>query len=150
MAPNRKHPGAGPEPDEPGATARLIRYADPMAFSPHDLDLIDGAREVDIETQAPDGEPHRATIWAVVDDERVFVRSWKGADARWYREIQANPSAALHVGGHHFTVTAIPATDPDSVERTSDGFRRKYAGDPAAEAMCADDLLDTTLRLEPT
>jgi hypothetical protein len=121
-----------------------------MAFSPQELELIDRTVEVDIETQPPDGEAHRATIWAVVDDDRVFVRSWKGADARWYREIQANPAAALIVGDQRFPVTAVPATDPDSVERTSDGLRRKYAGDPATERMCRDEILDTTLRLEPT
>ena len=46
--------------------------------------------------------------------------------------------------------TAIPpATDPDSIERTSAGFLRKYASDPAAKAMVGPDVLETTLRLEP-
>lgn len=121
-----------------------------MSFSPADLAAIDRAQEVDLETQPPDGEPHRVTLWAVVDDDDVFVRSWKGEDARWYREAQANPAVALHVDGQRIAATAIPATDPDSIERTSSGFRRKYAGDPAAEQMCADDILETTLRIEPT
>jgi len=121
-----------------------------MSFSPKDLESLDRAVEVDIETQPPDGPSNRVTIWAVVDDDRVFVRSWKGEDARWYREAQANPAVALHVDGQRLTATAIPATDPDSIQRTSDGFRRKYAGDPGAEAMCAEDILATTLRLEPT
>ena len=121
-----------------------------MAFSPQELELIDRAVEVDIETQPPDGEPHRATIWAIVDDERVYVRSWNGAEAQWYQQIQANPAAALIVDGQRFPVTAVPATDPDSIERTNDGLRRKYAGDPATERMCREEILDTTLRLEPT
>ncbi len=125
-------------------------YAAGMSFTPQDLELIDRTREVEIETQPPDGPVHRTVIWAIVDDDQVFVRSWKGESARWYREIQANPAVALHVEGQRFTASAIPATDPDSVQRTSDGFMRKYAGDPGAEAMCAEDILDTTLRLEPT
>ena len=120
-----------------------------MSFSPAELERIARTPEIEIETRAPDGPPHRAVIWAVVDDDRVFIRSWEGADARWFREVQANPAVAIHVDGERLTATAIPATDPDSVQRTSDGFRRKYAGDPAAEAMCHPDLLDTTLRLEP-
>jgi hypothetical protein len=121
-----------------------------MSFSPQDLEAIDRAVEVDIETQAPEGQPHRVTIWAVVDDDDVFIRSWKGDTARWYREAQANPGVALHVDGRRLAATAIPATDPDSLERTSNGFRTKYRGDPAAEQMCAHDILDTTLRIEPT
>ncbi|MFL5714424.1 MAG: nitroreductase/quinone reductase family protein [Chloroflexota bacterium] len=121
-----------------------------MAFSRSDLELIDRTLEVDIETQPPEGEAHRATIWVIVDDDRVFIRSWRGSDARWYREIQANPAATLLVGGQRYSVTAIPATDPDSIERTSDGLRRKYPNDPATERMCREEILDTTLRLEPT
>lgn len=121
-----------------------------MAFSPQDLERIDRTTEVVIETQPPSGEPHRAAIWAVVADDRVFIRSWKGAEAQWYREIQANPAAALLVDGQRYRVTAIPATDPDSIERTNESLRRKYAGDPATERMCREEILDTTLRLEPT
>jgi hypothetical protein len=121
-----------------------------MAFSPQDLELIDRTPEVVIETQPPDGEPHQATIWAVVDDGQVFVRSWDGTDARWYQQIQANPGATLVVGGQRYPITAIAATDPDSIERTNDSLRRKYAGDPATERMCREEILDTTLRLEPT
>lgn len=45
--------------------------------------------------------------------------------------------------------TAIPATDPDSIERTSTGITCKYPGDSATDAMIGPDVLDTTLRLEP-
>jgi hypothetical protein len=120
-----------------------------MSFSPEELDLIARTEEVEIETQAPDGPVHRTIIWAVVDDERVFVRSVNGADARWFREAQANPAVALHVDGRRLTATAIPATDPDSVQRTSEGLERKYAGDPALRSMLRREILDTTLRLEP-
>jgi hypothetical protein len=132
------------------ATGTSIRYAALMSFSPADLEAIDRAREVDIETQPPEGDPHRVTIWAVVDDDDVFIRSWKGDSARWYQDIQANPGVAIHVDGRRIPATAIPATDPDSVERTSNGFRTKYKGDPGAEQMCAERILDTTLRIEPT
>lgn len=120
-----------------------------MSFSPAELDRIGRAEEVEIETQAPDGPVHRTIIWAVVDDDRVFVRSFKGPGARWYREAQANPAVALHVDGQRLPATAIPATDPDSIDRTSDAFRHKYAGDPAVKSMVADGVLETTLRLEP-
>ena len=43
-----------------------------------------------IETSMPGGVTHRTTIWAIVDGDDVFVRSYVGADARWYREAVAN------------------------------------------------------------
>jgi hypothetical protein len=120
-----------------------------MSFAEDDLARLRAAQEVDIETQAPDGPAHRATIWLVVDRDETFVRSWKGPTARWYREAVANPAVAIHVDGRRLPASAIAATDPDSVERVSAGFRAKYGTSSEAEAM-ATQYLDTTLRLEPT
>ena len=77
------------------------------------------------------------------------MRTYKGPKSRWYRDAQANSAVAIHVDGKRLAATAIPATDPDAIERTSAGFLRKYASDPAAKAMVGPDVLETTLRLEP-
>jgi hypothetical protein len=121
-----------------------------MGFSQDELDLIDRTQEVEIETSAPDGATHRTIIWVVVAGDSVFIRSYRGATARWYREARANPSVALHVDGQRLPATAVRAADPDSIERTSAGILQKYAGDPAAAAMVRPELLDLTLRLERT
>ena len=123
-------------------------YPSGMGYSEAELDLIDRSEEVEIETNAAEGAVHRAIIWAVVDDGAVFVRSYRGPDARWYREALADPSVALHVDGRRLPASAVSAADPDSIERTSAGILRKYAGDPAAKAMVRPELLDLTLRLE--
>ena len=120
-----------------------------MSFSREDLALLEERAEVDIETRSPDSDPHRATIWVVVDDGQAYIRSFKGESARWYREAVENSSVAVLVDGRRIPATAIPATDPDSIERASRGFERKYAGDPAAKSMVRPEVLDTTLRLEP-
>jgi hypothetical protein len=121
-----------------------------MGYSQEELDLIDRTEEVEIETSATDGATHRTIIWAVVDGDSVFVRSYRGANARWYREALAIPSVALHVDGRRMTMSAVRAPDPESIERTSAGILRKYSGDPAAAAMVRPELLDLTLRLERT
>jgi hypothetical protein len=106
--------------------------------------------EVDIETRrAADAPPHRTTIWAVVDGGEVFVRSLRGSAGRWYRELSANPDAVLHLNGDAVPVRAVSATDPDSVERASAGFRRKYGASSSLDAMVRDEIADTTIRLEP-
>jgi hypothetical protein len=120
-----------------------------MSFADDDLARLEAAEEIGIETQAPGAAPRRTVIWAVVDDGEVFIRTFKGPRSRWYQDALANPGVAIHVDGKRLAATAIPATDPDSIERTSSGFMRKYADDPATKAMVAPDVLETTLRLEP-
>jgi hypothetical protein len=123
-------------------------YPSGMGYSEAELDLIDRTEEVEIETNGPDGAVHKTVIWAVVDDGAVFIRSYRGANARWYREALADPSVALHIDGQRLPARAVPASDPPSIERTSNGILRKYAGDPAAKSMVQPELLDLTLRLE--
>ena len=47
-------------------------------------------------------------------------------------------------------VVVVGATDPDSVRRCSDGILIKYRKSKSAQSMVAEDILDTTLRLEPS
>jgi hypothetical protein len=120
-----------------------------MSFKPDDLALLEQAEEVDIETQAPAGPAHRATIWIVVDEGSAYVRSVRGPAGRWYRELLANPAGALHVDRKRLPVTAIPAADPDSVDRVSKALRRKYKGVTGLSSMLKSETFPTTLRLEP-
>jgi hypothetical protein len=112
---------------------------------------LETVREVDIETRRDDDAPvHRTTIWAVVDGGEVYVRSLKGRSGRWYRDLAENPEAVLHVDGESAPVRAVSASDPESVERASAGFRRKYADSSSAlDSMIRDEIADTTTRLEP-
>jgi hypothetical protein len=119
-----------------------------MPFSADDLDRIDRAKTVKIETSKPGGPIHRTIVWVVVDAGVVFVRSWHGSTARWFREAVANPEVAIHLGKVRLPAMAIPATDPESIARASAGLERKYAGDPATASMVRDEILDTTLRIE--
>jgi hypothetical protein len=121
-----------------------------MSFATDDLERLAAAEEVEIETQAPEAPAHRTIIWVVVDDSEVFIRSLNGDRARWFREASANPAVALHLDGRRLAVTAIPATDPDSIERISAALRAKYAHDRTSLAsMLEPDMIDANFRLEP-
>jgi hypothetical protein len=124
-------------------------YAAAMSFAAEDLALLESAEEVQVETQAPGGPVHRTIIWIVVDGDETFIRSVRGERGRWYREAKANPAIAIHVDGRRLPATAIPATDPASIERTSNALARKYGRDPALRSMLIPENLDTTLRVEP-
>lgn len=119
-----------------------------MPFSDDDLARIDRAKTLRIETSKPGGPVHSTIIWAVVDGSDVFVRSWRGPGARWYREALANPEVAIQVQKQRVPARAVRATDADSVARASAGLERKYAGDPATKSMVREEILDTTLRLD--
>ncbi len=119
-----------------------------------DADLLDRLRreiEVEIETRpAADAAPHRTIIWVVVDaKDRVLIRSYRGAGARWYREATSGTPTALVVGGQVVPVTVEHARDEERIQACSAELERKYAGDPATPAMVREEVLDTTLELHP-
>jgi hypothetical protein len=111
---------------------------------------LETVREVDIETRrAADAPVHRTTIWVVVGDGEVYVRSEYGEKGRWFRELMASPDAVLHIGGEAIPVHATRTDDPESVERASAGYRAKYGDSSALGVMLRDEILSTTVRLEP-
>jgi hypothetical protein len=122
-----------------------------MSFATDDLARLAAIEEVEIETQAPDGPIHRTIIWVMVDRTDTFIRSYRGHPARWFREASANAAVALHFDGRRLPATAIPATDPDTIERISAALKAKYSHDPVSLAtMLEPDMLDANFRLEPT
>jgi hypothetical protein len=111
---------------------------------------LEAAEEVEIETSRGAGGPvHRTTIWAVVEQGEVYVRSLNGNAGRWYREALENPEVVVHVDGEAYSARAVHAPDDDSIARTSSGLQRKYADSPYLETMIRNEILETTLRLEP-
>jgi hypothetical protein len=59
-------------------------------------DLSD-LKEVSIRTEKhPDSA---VVIWVVVADDEVFVRSFRGAKGRWYRDLAAGGAATLEFAG---------------------------------------------------
>jgi hypothetical protein len=120
-------------------------------FAQSDLVRLRAEQEVRIETSAGEGEAvHRTVIWVVVDrQDRVLIRSYRGPDARWFREATENPHARLYLGEHAIPVQVHAADDEERIEACSDGLLRKYAGDSATPRMVADEVLRTTLELTP-
>jgi hypothetical protein len=119
-----------------------------MTFPRDVLTFLDRTREVDVETRSSSGRVHRVPIWIVVAGDDVFARSWRGSGARWYREIMER-DGALVAGARRIPVHAVRADDPDSVRRTSEGYQTKYRGSRSTPSMLRDEILETTIRLDP-
>ena len=119
-----------------------------MPFSTEELELLAAAKEVTIETRSGD-RVYRTVIWLVAEGERFYVRSFLGDSGRWYQRSLSNAEVAVIVGDTRVAFLAIPASDDESIERASEGFRRKYPKGRSLDAMVLPEVLHTTLRLEP-
>jgi hypothetical protein len=121
----------------------------PKQFEEPLLNQLNSREEIDIETQSATGRTHRTTIWVVVVDNNVYVRSVRGRSGRWYREITANPQGAIYLDGRSLSVRAIPVTDPATIARVSNAYLQKYGHSPFVNSMVREETLPATLRLEP-
>jgi hypothetical protein len=116
-------------------------------FAPETLRELQDQEEVAIRT-----EKHPAsavTIWVVVADQEVLVRSVRGGKGRWYRDLAGGGPATLEFNGRRLAVQAVPAADADSIERANREFLAKYRASPYVGSMLRAEVLATTLRLEP-
>jgi hypothetical protein len=93
-------------------------------FDAETLHELRNFREVAIRTEK---RPKSAVvIWVVVADGEVFVRSWRGTDGRWYRDLVAVGPATLNFAGCRLAVQAIPASAAAAVARATREYLRKY------------------------
>ena len=64
----------------------------------------------------------------------------------------ARPSGPWSTGGTSTSavpVHAVPAPDVESIGRANAGYQRKYADSPYLGTMTREEILGTTVRLEP-
>jgi hypothetical protein len=68
-------------------------------------------------------KPHRVIgIWAVVVENRVFVRSWSQKPRSWYRTFQDEPRGIITVNDREIPVRAVFTRS----ERLKDAVDRAY------------------------
>jgi hypothetical protein len=116
------------------------------------LEALRAARTVRIRTRRASEDARRETIiWLVVDDEdRVLVRSVRGARGRWFRDLRSQPMGVLIVGGAQVEVRAEPAADAERVDACSRALSEKYARSGASLAsMLVPEVLEATMELQP-
>jgi hypothetical protein len=122
-----------------------------VGFSPAVLKRFDETNIVDIETRSAKGTKHSVPIWIVVVDGVPYVRSVRGTRGRWYRELLAQGDGAIVAGGKRTTVKAKHDRSKTAIDGTSEALKRKYKTSGASlKSMLRADVLDTTVRLDPT
>jgi len=120
-----------------------------VKFPDSDLAVLGETQEIEIETRSATGAVHQATVWPLVRDGVVYLRSYKGPAGRWYRDIRNDPWIALSADGFRVEGRAVVADDPASIEACSAALREKYPESYSLAAMLVDEVLPTTVRIEP-
>jgi hypothetical protein len=72
-------------------------------------------------------KPHRIIgIWAVVVENRVFVRSWSLKQRSWYRAFLEEPVGVIEVDGREIPVRAVFTRSERLKTAVDRAYRDKY------------------------
>ena len=102
--------------------------------------------------RAGDGDHRFISIWAVVVEGRVFVRSWYLKPRSWYRTFLVEPRGAIEVDGRVIPVRAINTRSERLKSAVDQAYLEKYTS-PAnlkyARGFSQPRLRATTTELVP-
>jgi hypothetical protein len=71
--------------------------------------------------------PHRFIgIWAVVVEDRVFVRSWSLEPRSWYRTFLEEPRGAVLIAGREIPVRAVRTRSERLKDAIDEAYLAKY------------------------
>jgi hypothetical protein len=121
-------------------------------WSANELSMIEAADEMEIAPSRRDGslrEP--VTVWVVREGGDLFVRSYRGAEGRWYRGAQVRHEGHIRSGDIDKDVAFVAETDHAANARIDTAYLDKYGryGAQFVEPMLAEAARATTLRLVP-
>jgi hypothetical protein len=102
-----------------------------LGWTAAELAAISETEEVHVSSRRLDGTMSDGrTIWTVVVDGSVFIRSADGPDKPWFRAARNRGAGRLQVGDASFAVTFHPADELDQSSIEAE-YRRKYRHRPA-------------------
>jgi hypothetical protein len=116
-----------------------------------DLDAIGDAYEIQLTTKRGDRSPRRPLpVWVVRDGDDLYVRSWRGRDAAWFRSVQRLPEGSIRVDGRELPVT-LTVVDDSPRGRLDEVYRAKYrsSGGEYVDHMVSEQAREAVVRLLP-
>jgi hypothetical protein len=123
------------------------------AWNSETLRALADAEEVDVTPLGTDGTRSATrTVWSIGVGHELYLRSWKGRGAVWFRDATASLLGEIAVTGdevsHPVTFEKVDATAPVQAQ-ISATFLTKYATTEYAASMNEQGPLESTLRLIP-
>ena len=117
-----------------------------------ELTKIGTADELQIASLRRDGTLRKGvTIWVVRHGDDLYVRSYKGLDAVWFRGTQVRHEGHIQAGGVERDVTFVEENDPDINDQIDAASRTKYRRYDAryVDPMVAPAARAATIKLVP-
>ena len=122
------------------------------AWSPEELERINGAEELRIATERADGTLRRdVPVWVVIVGGQVYVRTWYRRGDGWFGHAVDARRARIGVAGLAADVAVEDVGDDESGLRASvdAAYSVKYGryGEATVDRMVSDAAAAATLRL---
>ena len=117
-----------------------------------ELIRIGAADELEIAPLRGDGTLRKGvTIWVVRHGDDLYVRSYKGLGAAWYRGTQMRHEGRIWAGGIEKDVTFVEETDPGTNDQIDAAYRAKYSRYDAryVDPMVTPEARAATIKLVP-
>jgi hypothetical protein len=116
-----------------------------------ELTKIENAEELDLASRRGDGRLRKpVTIWVVRHGDGLYVRSWRGRTAIWFRGTQDRREGHIRAGGVDKDVLFVEAPN-DLNDAIDAAYRMKYRryADSYVPPMISPQARATTLKLVP-
>ena len=92
-----------------------------------ELTTIGAADELELASLRRDGTLRKpVTIWVVRLGDDLYIRSYKGSEAAWFRGVQVRHAGHIQAGGIEKDVTFVEETDPSVNDQIDAAYRAKY------------------------
>ena len=92
-----------------------------------ELTTIGAADELELASLRRDGTLRKpVTIWVVRLGDDLYIRSYKGSEAAWFRGAQVRHAGHIQAGGIEKDVTFVEETDPSVNDQIDAAYRAKY------------------------
>ena len=112
--------------------------------------MVAAFRDADEVLMHAPGAKRGVIIWIVSVGTELFVRSFLGPAAAWYKSVLAKGEATLEHDRRKVPVRVTLVTDRATIDAVSQAYLAKYASSSYAPKMVRDEILQTTLKLQPS
>ena len=119
-----------------------------ITWTTEELAALDSAHEIRVAARRGDGSLRKlVTIWQVVVDGAVYVRSVRGVEGRWYQAVIRHSDGAIDWHGNTRDVTFTSDASHDT--EIDAAYFAKYGNGAPTRSIVNLTAKQTTLRVDP-